>query len=1660
LLVSLVLSLFTILQRLIAVEPHAVILCVQQLLVALFATYKPAIDSMQGQTEESLLNIDSLEDDSTDVGHTSMGFFERCIVSSRSMLRHRMQTTVKSTNPEIPHFGSVASVTSSAISSPLATPGSLHRIGSTASLATPHARTTSTLSSKLSTSSLSLSGSKQQSMSRSRSSTLAPGFLSKLAKSAGKAGSASSSTSIDRSSFASYIELFEPLVIQAMSMYTHTSDHNLQQQIIFLVNRLLGLRVNYTLLDKDFGFLSAIREQVQLIESGFLRGALSLLKHIFQFLVLVSPVTDKLPTGISIPEIIGMADSILASDNISTKQAVIALRPIVYELFAKTSRIVKHHSEADLQIQREVVISTLLKFVKYPAVLDQFCSLLKFSRTDLDLWRKVSFIVWSKLLQLLSSGDIHVSCTKELAVLHQLLANLSPDVLRPLSNLVKSLILAAPSQILLQSASCKYYQALVAAHPSLSSRSAEGQTFDNRISGFLILLRQFCVQAEEDLLGALVEISQDADVEFSSACNVDVRLDTMFVVISGSEPQSPSDNAANAVPYVRSELVFIVSMILDVIHHLASTLITSHRSLSFLQRQQFAQLLQSFFILLSRSRSSNALFYCAALGLNLDIIQRISQTLSPTRYPLIRLWWCQILALLKIDNRDWWHPCLFPVENGVSVSCETLQRGSFLSYCEFILREMERHSAADDLRDADNHRRSSQRGMSPSALEPFWTMQSLEAFLKEVPVHWIRNLIAYASEVPVQELCLGLFRRPETANVVLERIKSCLNLDALPSQEQLAFLKLCRSLPSSLALLQFILESFFQSRYISVRSFASCVASDKLLELDLSEAADLSNTFNLFIVNVGNPTFYPRLIEAFQTLGMKYHMQEEMTIDQLAELSPDVWLQKFVARNCALNSRKSSRRSLCELLNQLDPKSIETTLGGSDFDYSILVPSLQLMQSKANDFFEQRADLFSFSDWTTGAHTEDEFDCKLAVCIYKFLQDQIDDLGSSVLDTQDYTRLSFTKPRQASSQNIPATPEKPKSWYDIVHLCHTLSVALRVKKPSEDVDFAPLVFPSNQHSVYSAVKFSLLALRGLVWRLGMREFVPWELEYVLECIAEVQRIPLLDSCLEQRPAFKEFYMTSMTELFYSLYHNVISNPPIEPAAVGMKSSTVLSQGQYFRTVVANTCAVAFEQSKTPETDASKQLAQRLQHVHHAHLLARYLSRDCSPQTSAKIVDGIFQPTVRPMVPLFIVQSFQKAFLPFLRMQTVRLQNYMFSLRDPSSGESNDGTQESFTQLESGGAQGSMIKKELILEEPLLHVFVQHMNVIGWSSRAIFLYTWDLLIGALRSEYDGRADDEIVRLQSLAIHGVTSLLVQTTLRPTMGDPLNEHLHIPRIQEINFLQTQLGKRLEKGQSAVYQDRLSETRLSYCMLYNLERPLDSSDYGNHQVPVSVLRSMNSASKIAGGSSQRLGDLGMSKAIIEQHEIEKCINELKGIYTHWLNTSRSPFLIEEVLHSIVLLSDMFVGRGGLFQWMLGYFLELAAEQAGEDDFLLRHLVTGICKGVAVLHITIDMSPHFEAVQRTLLEALNSGRHSNQLAGLHGLMYLLDGRVSRVVLPILDALCKLILRGIRTATESKILLMLYSTAFAIIEQYPIEAEDVLFTSQVGLLFLFLIADV
>lgn len=167
---------------------------------------------------------------------------------------------------------------------------------------------------------------------------------------------------VDRASLAPKLTHF---AIAACPRYTSTSSVPLQIQILDLLNILLALRVNYTLLDSDMLFVKSILKQLELIEHGHVRNVQDLLSHLFRFLAQLAREHNKLGDKLNMPRLLQLCDHLLASVHLAPRNALPALKPIVQEIFLSgRSKSKRPEKEAEYMALREVVTNTLIKQVR------------------------------------------------------------------------------------------------------------------------------------------------------------------------------------------------------------------------------------------------------------------------------------------------------------------------------------------------------------------------------------------------------------------------------------------------------------------------------------------------------------------------------------------------------------------------------------------------------------------------------------------------------------------------------------------------------------------------------------------------------------------------------------------------------------------------------------------------------------------------------------------------------------------------------------------------------------------------------------------------------------------------------------------------------------------------------------------------------------------------------------------------------------------------------------------------------------------------------------------------------------------------------------------------------------------------------------------------
>ncbi|KAI4832597.1 hypothetical protein KUCAC02_015559, partial [Chaenocephalus aceratus] len=243
----------------------------------------------------------------------------------------------------------------------------------------------------------------------------------------------------DKNAIHNHIRLFEPLVIKALKQYTTSTSVALQRQVLDLLAQLVQLRVNYCLLDSDQVFIGFVLKQFEYIEVGQFRDSEAIIPNIFFFLVLLSYERYHSKQIISIPKIIQLCDGIMASGRKAVTHAIPALQPIVHDLF-----VLRGSNKADagkeLETQKEVVVSMLLRLVQHHQVLEMFILVLQqCHKENEDKWKRLSRQIADVILPMISKQQMHLDSPEALGVLNTLFETVAPSSLRPVDMLLKSM---------------------------------------------------------------------------------------------------------------------------------------------------------------------------------------------------------------------------------------------------------------------------------------------------------------------------------------------------------------------------------------------------------------------------------------------------------------------------------------------------------------------------------------------------------------------------------------------------------------------------------------------------------------------------------------------------------------------------------------------------------------------------------------------------------------------------------------------------------------------------------------------------------------------------------------------------------------------------------------------------------------------------------------------------------------------------------------------------------------------------------------------------------------------------------------------------------------------------------------------------------------------
>eukprot|EP00051_Salpingoeca_urceolata_P023934 m.412655 g.412655 ORF g.412655 m.412655 type:complete len:2510 (+) comp20171_c0_seq3:1285-8814(+) len=1550
----------------------------------------------------------------------------------------------------------------------------------------------------LATSRVSLSSTSTESLIKSRSDTLlsggsanTSGFLSP----AKPVVRTKTSEAIDKATMFGLIRLFEPLVIRALNQYMTTGSVPLQQQILFLLCRLMTLRVNYSLLDKDQVFVNSILKQLEMIAAGQVRNCHQLLSYIFQFLVLLAQEHNRLTDVINMPKILHYVGTLMSSESISQRQSLPALRPIVHELFmAPPGR----RGVRDAAAQREHVLSLLSGLSDHVSVLDQMTTLLKIYSSSEDKWKRLSRKVVDSLLPLLSQRKVTVKNIRSMQVIHNILNEVAPIALRPVVLLLRCLFSSATPDIVL----CEPGADIKGAEPPAPTINAFGQPEE----AFWLPVSLVMIKC----------ISRTSEV----------------ALLSGMESLYAGSAELPAVEDVFMQFLF------DILKFSFGALCGA-RGPSF-QSGFFAQLVAQLLLVMQEllemfDQPSSRLFSAARRVASGDS-QRLCDLLLPCihSHPLLVVYTVQLMLVLGVEDMScWWALTLpqggasgsVPLAERCTPSFSIAQHGCFLLQCADLVQTVHMTPDPDPAGTADtaDNSDSSESRAAAEAQLPTGDGQhhgasdtvadQIAGQLLAMPDEWFVLMAGASSETPVRLVMSEVVAaaRSELREQFLDRLDGVLSgADRQSPSWSIELLRLLQLLPAEARVLRTLL-CFLSVPHVVVqrvadealrRHFGDWVTAlqrdqepthagtqDTLRQLEL-----FRDGLNRVVSNASSAC--PGLAAAFSHLGLPIDPEKEAeyNIEDLMADSPEAWHGKLLADLCRPDQRTSrSPTAVCSMLQRLSLAELRVRVRKAGFDLSLLEAMVQYGEQLA-----LRGRPVDISASGAPAEEDGEDDARLF--------DVASELVFEILDPGV----------DVEAHRLPLMRALTK----LLH-CHRITAC---KPTLHRLDSEGAWHPtplSMQHAV-SCIRF-IAACIGSSTEDGV-VLVPSYAVALVECAEAVYGHPGIRDVVGQALSLGT---SSSSNTAGAKGDDQAPDPPAaasehsnqeqEADVPGGTSSKLCACRDWVQCSVDRLVRLyealsghslpaldlpSDQDEENREADSSQDPPSELLPRLPRQLLFVMTTVDSLPTSMCQgggIVDGIAIELHRPrQVSPLMRNAFRGVALALAQLFTADIVRLSLA-SNPETGAISPTLYEQLGTPGSGPLRDDLLQDELVMKR-----HIRCLNLLGWSSPHSFRLIWDELMPTLLRDDSmalemGLPQLELDSTRVLCLRGITSLLMGFLRAPWVGDSSAEFRHYPRVKDISFLHTRAGQRLVQVRCMLNEDaqevfsavaphravQLADPAAAAAAPFylNVERALFSQAYGHGQVASQVLASQCTAASDGpsspNGGPSRLSPTGATSpppmvgkadslrrksplmfgphgisAIVHSTSPVKLSQQLDAVISvvfSWLTPPPrvSLWVVTESVKMLLMLSDLFTDFS-MHTKLLDTFVELAKSFGQEDSTLLRYLIPGVCKSISVLTLGQRPHEHQDHVAKMLEDGLASTSVSTVMATLHGFMYLLEANVAPVYLTLLPTFTERIATSLRpvAGTTARYLMLLYSTAFAIIEHCPNTAEDLQFTSR------------
>ncbi|XP_016420611.1 huntingtin isoform X2 [Sinocyclocheilus rhinocerous] len=1431
----------------------------------------------------------------------------------------------------------------------------------------------------------------------------------------------------DKNAIHNHIRLFEPLVIKALKQYTTSTSVALQRQVLDLLTQLVQLRVNYCLLDSDQVFIGFVLKQFEYIEVGQFRDSEEIVPNIFFFLVLLSYERYHSKQIISIPKIIQLCDGIMASDRKAVTHAIPALQPIVHDLF-----VLRGSNKADagkeLDTQKEVVVSMLLRLIQHHQVLEMFILVLQqCHKENEDKWKRLSRQISDIILPMIGKQQMHLDSHEALGMLNTLFETVAPSSLRPVDMLLKSMFIT-PSTL------------------------ASVGTVQLWVSGILAILRVLISQSTEDII--LSRIQELSLSPYLLSCPTIRRLRDDDPSPPEAPPPTMEDTNGDPQRVPPEEtfarfLLQLVGVLLDDIATKQVKVDMSEQQHTFYCQQlgtllmclihifksgMFRRITSAGSRLLKAEGGEGGSFYTLE-GLNSLVLQLI------TTHPSLVLLWCQVLLIIDYTNYTWW-----------SEVHQTPRRHSLSS-----TKLLSPHSSGEDERPEGKLAMCNREIVRQGALIFFcdYVCQNLHdsEHLTWLTVNHVSDLISLSHEPPVQDLISAVHRNSAASGLFIQAIQS--RCDNLSTPVMLKKTLQCLEgihLSQSGALLMLYVDKLLNTPF---RVLARMVDTLACRRVEMLLAETLQNSIAQLPLEE-----LDRIQQYLQTSGLaQRHQRFYSLLDRFrATIAEDTTSPATPITSHPLDGDSSPPPENVEPNKEWYVALVKSQccLRGEGALYETTELLTKLPQSDLNA-------IMTCKDFNL---------CLLASCLSVGVQRVCKDHGTVLFDTAQqvaFERLAGVvellpsphQPLLPSSktcadywQKLNQVYSEPGFYQTVLSLCGVLSQYLLSlsKLPSS------LHIPKDRETLITT--FSTLAIEVVVWRL-LQDQLPLsvDMQMSLSCLC---------LALQQPVVWTQFASHTYLTHTCSIIHYI--QLLIHAVAVGPGDQLLRPERK------------TLEQAEDELDSADKQLEWRCCEIM-AELVEGLQSVLALGHHRNKNIPAFLTPTLRNVIVslarLPIVNSYTRipplvwklgwsprpsgefgTTLPEIPVEFLQEKDVFreFLYRINTLGWS------SRTQFEETWATllGVLVTRPITMdqeeetqqEEDMERTQINVLAVQAITSLVLSAMTLPTAGNPAVSCPEQQPRNKILKALDTRFGRKLSVIrgmVEREIQAMVSKRDNIATHFPY---------QAWDPVPSLSSSTAGTLISHEKL--LLQINTEREIGNMDYKLGQVSIHSVWLGNNITPLReeewGEDEEDEVDAPapasppLSPINSRKHragvDIHSCSQFLLELYSQWIlpgspSSRKTPVvLLSEVVRSLLAVSDLFTERNQ-FDMMFSTLTELQKVHPPEDEILNQYLVPAICKAAAVLGMDKAIA---EPVCRLLESTLRSTHLPSRIGALHGVLYVLEcdllDDTARQLIPTISEYLLSNLRAIAQCVNlhnEQHVLVMCAVAFYMMENYPLD---------------------